>query len=113
MVGLGFGWNRNVFRPGFGSRLPGRSDGFGSRLMLGPEAFALLHGGEVQIAIVVAEPESTIEPVLQDDTILGPDPLSLLFGDLIPDVLVADREVVGHAALLGSGEQLLEVYVVG
>ena len=82
MVGFGFGGCGDVFRPRFGSGLSGRSDGFGTGLVLGPEALALLDGGEVQIAVAVTEAEGAIETMLEDDAILGSDPVGFLCGDL-------------------------------
>ena len=78
MVGLGLGRDVLLFGPRLGPGLPGRGLGFGSGFMLGPEPLALLHGGEVQIAITMPVTERAVETVLQDDTVLGPDPLSLL-----------------------------------
>ena len=102
-----------MFGPGLGPGFSGRCDAFGPRLVLGPKAFTLLDGREVEIAVSVAEAERTVKAVLQSDAVLGPDPIGLFLSDLIPDVLVADGEVVSHAPRIGSGKQLLEIDVVG
>ena len=113
MVGLRLGWKGPWPGLGLGPGLPGDVFGFGSRLVDGPEGLTLLHDREVQIAIPMAEAESAVEAVLDGNPVLGANAIGLLLTDLIPDVLVADGEVVGNASSLGAGEQSLEVHVVG
>ena len=113
MVGLGLRGDVLLFGPGFGSGLPGWRRAFGPGLVLGPVGFTLLHNGEIQVAVPMAEAEHAVEAMLEDDPVLGPDAVGLVFVDLITDVLVADGEVVGHAPGFGPGEQLFEVHLIG
>ena len=51
----------------------------------------------VQVAVPVSEAKRAVEAVLQDDAVLGPDPIGFLFSGLVPDTLV--RIVKSLAAL--------------
>ena len=95
--------------PGF----PERNWLLGSRLVNGPKELEPFHDGEVQVAVSVTELERAIEAVHQGDAVSRTDANILLLGDLMADVLITDREVVGHAPRLGSGKQAYEIHVVG
>ena len=113
MIGLGLRRKGPWPGLGLGPGLPGGVFGFRSWLVDGAEGLTLLHDREVQVAVPMAEAEGAVQAKLDGDPVLGADAVSLLLRDLIPDVLVADGEVVGNAPGLGAGEQALEVHVVG